>query len=105
MVKERKNKKLCASGVTFELLDEGKEVATSLQKVLRKGNTEPGQLRQLASFTVDEDYGNVTMSMDFREGRSLHGMCDLLDDPRLPYVVRDLKISDYGKKDWMLTSV
>jgi len=99
MIKERKNKKLCASGVTFELLDEGKELATSLQKVVRKGIVEPGPLRQLASFTVDEDYGNVTMSMDFREGgggsRSLHGMCDLLDDHRLPYVVRDLKISDY----------
>jgi len=39
--------------------------------------------------------------MDFREGggntKSLHKLCDLLDEYRVPYVVRSLKISDYGK--------
>jgi hypothetical protein len=61
----------------------------------------PGPLRQLASDTVDDVYGNVTLSMDFREGgggsRRLHDMCDYLDCQNIPYVVRNLKISDYSK--------
>jgi len=49
--------------------------------------------------TVDERYGNVTMVMDYREGggnsKGLHKMCDLLDEYRVPFAVRELKISDY----------
>ena len=48
-----------------------------------------GPLRQLAAESVDQDYGNVTMSMDFREGgggsKSLHKMCDILDEHGVPY--------------------
>ncbi len=38
---------------------------------------------------VDEEFGAVTMSMDFREGgggsKSLHKMCDQLDIRGVPY--------------------
>lgn len=78
-IKERKKKNACPSGVVFELLDSGREMATKLRTEARNP-IEPGPLRQLPHDTVEEQYGNVTMSMDFREGggggKSLHGICD-----------------------------
>jgi len=96
-IKERKKKDACASGRIYELLDNGREVARALRDFARLGPAEPGPLRQLPDETVDEEFGNVTMSMDFREGggKNLHKMCDQLDIRRVPYVVRELKIADY----------
>ena len=72
-----------------------------LKASLREGPLPKGPLRQLASNTVDDVYGDVTLSMDFREGgggsQKLHDMCNFLDEHKIPYVVRNLKISDYGK--------
>jgi len=99
MIKERRKKDACQSGIVFELMEHGRKTAIELKHTLGANPVEAGPLRQLASDTVDEDFGNVTMSMDFREGggsaKSLHKMCDLLDDYRVPYVVRNLKIADY----------
>jgi len=67
-VKERKRKDACASGRVYELLDSGREAARKLRDLARHGPAEPGPLRQLPDETVDEEFGNVTMSMDFREG-------------------------------------
>ena len=101
MIKERRKKDACQSGIVFELMEHGRKTAIELKHTLGANPVEAGPLRQLASDTVDEDFGNVTMSMDFREGggsaKSLHKMCDLLDDYRVPYVVRNLKIADYGE--------
>jgi hypothetical protein len=98
-IKERKKKSACASGVVFELLDIGREMAVKLRELARGPPVELGPLRQLPCDTVDEEFGNVTMSMDFREGggagKSLHKMCDNLDTRGVPYVVRELKIADY----------
>jgi ERCC4-type nuclease len=48
---------------------------------------------------VLEEFGNITIVMDFREGgggrHKLHEMCGFMDEHEIPYVVRDLKISDY----------
>jgi hypothetical protein len=72
-----------------------------LKASLINGPAPPGPLRQLACDTVEDIYGNVTISMDFREGggasRKLHDMCNFLDEYRIPYVVRNLKISDYSE--------
>jgi len=98
-IKERKKKQACTSGVVFELLDIGREMASKLRDLAKAPPVEPGPLRQLPSDSVDEEFGNVTMSMDFREGggggKSLHKMCDQLDTRGVPYVVRELKIADY----------
>lgn len=98
-IKERKRKGACASGRVFELLESGRSLATKLREFALSGPFEPGPLRQLPDETVDREFGNVTMSMDFREGggggRSLHKMCDQLDIRGVPYVVRELKIADY----------
>jgi hypothetical protein len=97
-IKERKKKDSCNSGRLFELLDNGRDMAKKLRS-LASAPTEPGPLRQYPEETVDEDFGNVTMSMDFREGggggKNLHQMCDQLDIRGVPYVVRELKIADY----------
>ena len=98
-IKERKRKGACSSGRVFELLDSGRALATKLRALALSGPFEPGPLRQLPDESVDQEFGNVTMSMDFREGggggRSLHKMCDQLDIRGVPYVVRELKIADY----------
>jgi len=98
-LKGRKKKDACVSGQVYELLDSGREIAKKLRDLARSGPAEPGPLRQLPDETVDEEFGNVTMSMDFREGggggKSLHKMCDQLDIRGVPYVVRELKIADY----------
>ncbi|KAL7531615.1 hypothetical protein ACHAXR_007312 [Thalassiosira sp. AJA248-18] len=98
-IKERKKKDACASGRVYEILDSGRELARKLRQLARLGPAEPGPLRQLPDETVDEEFGQVTMSMDFREGggggKSLHKMCDQLDIRGVPYVVRELKIADY----------
>jgi len=98
-IKERKKKGACPSGVVFELLEAGREMAKKLRDLAKKGPAEPGPLRQLPNNTVDEEFGNVTMSMDHREGggssKGLHTMCDQLDIRGVPYVVRELKIADY----------
>lgn len=98
-VKERKRKTACKSGVVFELLDSGRLMAHKLRELAKAGPVEPGPLRQLPNETVDEEFGNVCMSMDCREGggagKSLHKMCDQLDIRGVPYVVRELKIADY----------
>ena len=71
-----------------------------LQSLLRQPILhEYGPLRQLASTTTHPEFESVTMCVDFREGgggtHSLHKMCDLLDEHCVPYLVRELKISDY----------
>ena len=65
-IKERKKKDACVSGRIYELLDSGRELARKLRDLARLGPAEPGPLRQLPDETVDEEFGNVTMSMDFR---------------------------------------
>ena len=67
-LKERKRKDACHSGVVYELLDAGRDLARKLRELARAGPAEAGPLRQLPDETVDEEFGNVTMSMDFREG-------------------------------------
>jgi ERCC4-type nuclease len=98
-IKERKNKKKSPSGICFELLADGRENALNLQIAAQNGTAPVGPLRQLCADEVNEEYGNVTMVMDFREGgggsHGLHKICDLLDQHGIPYVVRELKISDY----------
>jgi len=84
----------------FELLPRGREVAMRLEKLLHAAPPPLyGPLRQLASTTTDPEFEGVTMCVDFREGgggsNSLHKMCNLLDEHCVPYVVRELKISDY----------
>lgn len=103
----------------YELTDTGRAMAKRL-KLYARTLVESGPLRQLPDTTVDEEFGMVTMSMDFREGggggKSLHRYCDELDRyalmPRMisscffsltslrpsrgvPYVVRELKVADY----------
>ena len=91
LLKERRKKYMCDSGIVYELLDEGRILAKRLWDALQNGTstTYMGPLRQLAAESVDQDYGNVTMSMDFREGgggsKSLHKMCDILDEHGVPY--------------------
>ncbi|EJK72719.1 hypothetical protein THAOC_05720, partial [Thalassiosira oceanica] len=118
-IKERKRKDACPSGRMYELTDTGRAMAKRL-KLYARTLVESGPLRQLPDTTVDEEFGMVTMSMDFREGggggKSLHRYCDELDRyalmPRMisscffsltslrpsrgvPYVVRELKVADY----------
>lgn len=101
LIKERKKKTSCTSGILFELTDQGREQVKVLRRIASSEPVPPGPLRQLASSFVDKAFGSVTMSMDIREGggytKSLHKLCNLLDEYRVPYVVRSLKISDYGK--------
>ena len=98
-MKERKRKSACQSGLVYELLDKGRQQASTLKLYLAEGPTPDGPLRQLAASTVPEEYGNVTVVIDGREGgggyRKLHDFCDFLDNSEVPYVVRNLKISDY----------
>ena len=49
-------------------LESGRELAKKLRQLANLGPAEPGPLRQLVDETVDEEFGQVTMSMDFREG-------------------------------------
>lgn len=81
-IKERSKKSACASGRIFELLESGRALARKLRALARDGPAEPGPLRQLPDETVDEEFGNVVMSMDLREGggggKSLHKMCGKL---------------------------
>ncbi len=88
-IKERKKKDVSASGRIYELLDSGRDMARKLRSLARVGPAEPGPLRQFPDDTVDEEFGAVTMSMDFREGggggKSLHKMCDQLDIRGVPY--------------------
>jgi hypothetical protein len=68
-IKERKKKQACASGVVFELLDKGREMAIKLRDLARAPPPEPGPLRQLPNDSVDEEFGN---------GKSrllLHSLC------------------------------
>lgn len=66
----------------YELTDTGRAMAKRL-KLYARTLVESGPLRQLPDTTVDEEFGMVTMSMDFREGggggKSLHRYCDELD--------------------------
>ncbi|GFH44290.1 hypothetical protein CTEN210_00764 [Chaetoceros tenuissimus] len=98
-IKERSRKKACASGIVFELQEKGRNIARIVKGKMRQGICPVGPMRQLASFTVPEEYGNVTVVIDHREGggngKGLHTMCDFMDHAEVPYVVRDLKISDY----------
>ncbi len=85
LIKQRSRKNSSPSGIVFELLDEGKKTAMKLRSSISIVPTR-GPFRQLASDTVDDIYGNVTLSMDFREGgggsRKLHEMCNFLDEYR-----------------------
>jgi len=99
LIKERKRKTLCPSGLVYELEPDGRQEARALKDRVVQGPVPNGPLRQLAAHSVLEDYGNITVVMDFREGggggRKLHNMCTFMDEHEIPYVVRDLKISDY----------
>ena len=99
LIKQRKKKNRCPSGIVYELTDEGRIIAKRLERTLREGPIAPGPLRQLLKDEVDREFGSVTISMDFREGgggsKSLHKMCDNLEREGVPYVVRELKIADY----------
>ena len=72
----------CPSGRMYELTETGRAMAKRL-KLYARTLVESGPLRQLPDTTVDEEFGMVTMSMDFREGggggKSLHRYCDELD--------------------------
>ena len=57
-LKERKKKHACASGVVFELLDAGRDMAIKLRELARAPPVEPGPLRQLPHDNVDEEFGN-----------------------------------------------
>ena len=57
-MKERKKKHACDSGVVFELLSSGREMAMKLRELAKAPPVEPGPLRQLPSDTVDEEFGN-----------------------------------------------
>jgi hypothetical protein len=98
-IKERARKKACASGLVYELLEEGRKEARQLMGRMAQGPVPDGPLRQLAADTVSEEFGNVTVVIDGREGgggsRKLHDFCEFMDDNEVPYVVRNLKISDY----------
>ena len=98
-MKERKRKKACTSGLIYELEEVGRQEARHLKARLSQGSIPKGPLRQLAAHTVLEEFGNITIVMDFREGgggrHKLHEMCGFMDEHEIPYVVRDLKISDY----------
>lgn len=98
-IKQRSRKKACASGIVFELEEKGRNIARIVKGKMRQGLCPVGPMRQLASFTVPEEFGNVTVVIDHREGggngKGLHTMCDFMDHAEVPYVVRDLKISDY----------
>ena len=98
-IKQRSRKKACASGIVFELEEKGRNIARIVKGKMRQGTCPVGPMRQLASFTVPEEFGNVTVVIDHREGggngKGLHTMCDFMDHAEVPYVVRDLKISDY----------
>lgn len=100
-VKQRSRKKVCASGLVFQLQADGRREACGLKYRASMPMAAPGPFRQLAATTVGEEYGNITISMDFREGgagnkrKLLHQMCDFLDTRKIPFVVRALKISDY----------
>ena len=48
-------------------LDSGRIKAKKLRDLARSGPAEPRPLRQLPDETVDEEFGNVTMSIDFWE--------------------------------------
>lgn len=98
-IKERKRKGVCASGLVYELLEEGRTEAEKLIARLAQGPVPDGPLRQLAAHTVPEEFGNVTVVIDGREGggggRKLHDFCEFMDNNEVPYVVRNLQISDY----------
>lgn len=98
-MKERKRKTACESGFVYELLEEGRKEAAQLKCRAAQGPTPDGPLRQLAAESVPEEFGNVTVVVDGREGgggsRKLHDFCDFLDTNEVPYLVRNLKISDY----------
>jgi ERCC4-type nuclease len=98
-IKGRTKKDSSASGRLYELLDSGREIARKLRALSRLGPAEDGPLRQYPEDTVDEEFGAVTVSMDFREGggcgKGLHKICDQLDIRGVPYVVRELKIADF----------
>lgn len=57
-MKERKKKQACTSGVVFELLDFGREMAIKLRAIAKAPPVDPGPLRQLPSDSVDEEFGN-----------------------------------------------
>ena len=56
--KERKKKHTCSSGVVFELLNTGRDIAIKLRELARAPPVEPGPLRQLPYDNVDEEFGN-----------------------------------------------
>jgi ERCC4-type nuclease len=100
-IKERRNRKISPRyGIVYELTEKGRQIAKRLRKELSSAMNAPlGPLRQLPSAFVNKKYKSVTMCVDHREGgggsRSLHKLCDYLDEGNVPYVVRELKVADY----------
>ena len=99
-VKQRSNKKHCQSGIVFELTEDGRQEAIEMTKrMIQSAGRKLVPLRQLVSRSVSSCYANLTVVIDFREGggpsNNLHKFCNHLDCRKVPFVVRELKISDY----------
>lgn len=99
-VKQRSSKKYCQSGVVFELTEDGRQEAVEMkERMMQNAGRKLIPLRQLVSRSVSSCYANLTVVIDFREGggpsNNLHKFCNHLDCRRVPFVVRELKISDY----------
>ena len=95
-LKERKSKKLCASGVVFELTEEGRIAA---KEVLRSAAARLGPLRELMG-PAEPALVGAMLAVDFREaggGRhQLHDLANLLSAHRIPFVIRSLGVADFA---------
>lgn len=101
LLKERRNKKKSPHyGIVYELTEKGRELAKRLKKGLSSDSSPRfGPLRQLPISFVAKKYKSVTLCVDHREGgggsKSLHTLCEHLDELQVPYIVSELKIADY----------
>jgi len=76
MIKERSNKRACASGKVFELLAPGRATAERIRAASGM-RVSPGPLRELASpdGRMDLSLAHVVMAIDFREGLFALSVC------------------------------
>ncbi len=82
------------------MTETGRDIAQRLRKGLSSDfSPRFGPLRQLPSEFVEKKYKSVTLCVDHREGgggsKSLHTLCENLDQLKVPYFVSELKIADY----------
>jgi hypothetical protein len=96
LLKERKKKKLCASGVAFELTDAGRAAAKT---ALLATPARLGPLRELIG-EADPALVGAMLAVDFREaggGRhQLHDLANWLSTGKVPFVVRALPVADFA---------